>query len=129
MFEIELSKILAVIYLAALIASLSNKKRYSKIVKDLYENSALVYVSGMFTLAIGMILLLLNDVWTLSLSIRGFVTLIIWIMTIKGFSLIAFPEFMEKISQKMIKKVGDNYFPIMLLIATSVFGYIGYFMN
>lgn len=100
---------LAVLYTAIFllvgIAVLKNRKSYEKILSDFSKSSVLVYLSGVFSLGLGVFTVLYN-------AGAGALVIIIeaigWLAILKGAVRILFPEF----SKGMIKKYSKRVLPM-----------------
>jgi hypothetical protein len=74
---------------------------YRNVVKDLVANKALVLVSASFTLVIGLIMIVIHNLWLVRFDLL--VTIIAWLIVIKAILWLAFPEFMANLIKKFTK--------------------------
>ena len=119
--SILVAKIAALTYLSAGIAALSGKMDYKKIVDSFNASPALTYVTGLFALIIGMILVENHNIWVKDWPVL--ITIIGWASTIKGVMLIAFPDVMDSFKPVFKNTTGVGIF---LLALGLLFGYFGF---
>jgi len=124
----QLSKLIAkmasVVYLSASLGAFFNADYYRKIAVDLFNNSALVYVTGFITVIIGLLIVIYHNRWTKSWVVL--ITILGWLATVKGVLLIAFPQFVHTLSERMLTDSGANIFPYAALCLGLLFAYFGF---
>lgn len=69
--------------------------------QDYMKNKGLILVTGMFTLMLGIFLVLAHNDWTFGLTF--FVTLFAWTTLLKGITLITFPDIQLSMADKLMK--------------------------
>ena len=88
--SVFVAKVLALTYISAGIAAVSGKVAFGKMVEEFERSPALTYVTGFFTLVLGMLLVQFHNIWVSDWTVL--ITIIGWISLIKGITLIAFPQ-------------------------------------
>ena len=72
------------------LATLLHRKALPKVVDDLVENAALMYITGIFVLALGLLLVLSHNVWVG--RSRVIVTALSWLVLLKGVVFVLLPH-------------------------------------
>ena len=126
MISIFLAKLLG-LYLVIVISGIFlNRKLMERIVKDFSDNLGLVYLSGFFSLLIGLLVVLNHNVW--SADWKMIITLIGWLTLVKGIIRIFFPEKLFKLAKKFpsgwLNVVCAIFFVIGIYLT-----YIGFLLN
>ena len=96
--SILLAQVIGPIYLVIGIAVLLNGADMKKVVDDFKKSPALIYTAALMGLGVGLLMIATHNVW--SADWIGLITLFGWIVTIKGVSLLLFPE--------KLMKMGDS---------------------
>ena len=122
--SIAIAQLLAIIYIGAGLAGLINKTNYKKIMDGIFKQSALVYLSGMFALLIGGLLVIFHNMWVADWPV--IITVIGWIGMLKGFILLAWPNHLKKMSSPLLSM---KALPWFMLVLGLVFAYLGCFMQ
>ena len=119
--SILVAKILSVTYISAGIAAITGKISFGRIMEDLEKSQGLTFVSGFFTLVLGMILVTYHNRWASDWTVL--ITLVAWASVLKGVRLIAFPQ-----SVTFLKGwfKDSKIWGIVLLGLGIVFGYFGF---
>lgn len=121
--SILVAKMVSLLYLAAGIAALSGKVTFAKIVDDFDKSPALTFITGLFSMIFGVLLVEYHNLWVKDW--RVLITIIGWAALIKGVMFIVAPNMMDffKPWYKNTKGWG------LLLVAIGlVFGYFGFFL-
>lgn len=87
--SIFLAKAIGLYFVIISLSILIKTERFQDIIKKFIDSDTEMLTSGFFTLILGIIMVLFHNVWTLDW--RVFVTLISWIVMIKGILLINYP--------------------------------------
>jgi uncharacterized membrane protein len=123
-----LSKLIArmasVIYLSASLGAFLSADYYRKIANDLFSNSALVYVTGFITVIIGFLIVIYHNRWAKSWIVV--ITILGWLAMLKGICLMAFPQFVHTLSERMLTDSGAKIFPYAALCLGLLFAYFGF---
>jgi hypothetical protein len=124
----QLSKLIArmasVIYLSASLGAFFSTDYYHKITDDLFSNSALIYVTGFITVIIGFLIVTYHNRWTKSWVVL--ITILGWLAMVKGICLIAIPQFVHTLSERMLIDSGAKIFPYAALCLGLLFAYFGF---
>ena len=124
----ELSKLIArmasVIYLSVSLGAFFSPDYYRKIADDLFSNSALIYVAGLVTAIIGFLIVTYYNKWAKSWIVL--ITILGWLAMVKGICLIAFPQFVHTLSDRMFTDSGAKIFPYTALCLGLLFAYFGF---
>ena len=99
-----IAKIAAVIYLSASVGAFFGADRYRKIADDLFSNAGLTYLAGFITVVIGLLIVAYHNRWTKNWTVL--ITILGWLALVKGISLIAFPQFIQSLSERMFTDFG-----------------------
>lgn len=119
--SIFVAKVVSLLYLAAGIGALSGKITFAKIVDDFEKSPALTFMTGLFTLVVGMLLVQYHNIWVKDWPVL--ITIIGWAALIKGLMFIACPQ---KISffKSWYKK--NQTWGLVLIAIGLIFGYFGF---
>jgi len=66
-----------------------NRKWTAIAIEEMTQNQGVIWLAGLFTLVLGLIMIALNNIWTSGLPL--FVTILGWLTLIKGISILIFP--------------------------------------
>jgi hypothetical protein len=124
----QLSKLIArmasVIYLSASLGAFFSTDYHRKIADDLFSNSALTYVTGFITFIIGFLIVTYHNRWAKSWIVL--ITILGWLAMAKGICLIAFPQFVRSLSERMLTDSSAKIFPYAALCLGLFFAYFGF---
>jgi len=82
-------------------AALVRRRQMIELVEDMINNPAMMMLSGIMALIIGLLLVLFHNVWTTDW--RMLITLIGWLSLLKGIALLYIPAVMRKLSKSMME--------------------------
>lgn len=122
--SIFIAKAVSIVYLSVAIGSFFGKKKYKFLVMDLFSNSGLVYMSGLWAFTLGILIVNFHNVWTSDW--RVLITFLGWSALIKGILLIAFPQMMEKVSMQILGGRIEKNLPMFALLIGILFAYLGF---
>ena len=126
-YSMFLAKIIGWFYVIVAVGIIFNPKAYEKIMEDFSKNSALVYLSGIFTLLIGFLMVLTHDIWEANWMV--IITVFGWLGLIKGVWLLLLPNTVPKITAFYQKKMGLLRIYAVLMLALGIFLVLkGYFI-
>lgn len=120
--SIFLAQFLAVLYGSIGIGILLHKQHYSSVFEGVSRNAALLYLSGIFSLALGFSIVTIHAVWTNDW--RSLVTLVGWIALLKGLTLIVWPSLMLRHIGFWLGRL--HTVGIIALFLGLLFGYFGF---
>jgi hypothetical protein len=110
------ARILGVIYLSFGLGVLLNWSNYKKVILDLLADTGYMVLAGMLAIGVGIAILSHHNFWSSDWTIL--ITIVGWIGTIKGVSLLMFPS-------KMTMYAGlfsFDYFRWIIVLVTLVLG-------
>jgi len=90
--------------------------------KDFFGHPAVVYLTGVILVFLSSLLLIQNNIW--DGSWRTIVTVVTWLVLIKGLSYIFFPEMMQKMVTKKLLDSVSLYGLIAVIVGVYLF-YLG----
>lgn len=114
-----LAKIIGWFYVIVAVGMIFNPRAYRKIMEDFSVNNALVYLSGIFTLLIGFLIVLTHNIW--QANWRVIITVFAWLGLMKGVWLLLFPNTVAKITAFYQKRMGFLRFYAVLILALGIF--------
>jgi uncharacterized membrane protein len=100
--SIFLARLIGPISLVGGIALFLNADAYKAMAREFLRSPALIYLSGLMTMAAGLAIVLNHNVWTADWRIL--VTILGWLATIGGAARIAVPDRVRSIGESMIDK-------------------------
>lgn len=98
---------------------LLNVKNFHRIIEDFSNNSALVYITGLIAFIAGLAVVSTHNIWVTDWPIA--ITIIGWMMLIKGGCLVILPEISFKVARVLLKNVKLIIVPWMIMIAVGAF--------
>lgn len=122
--SIYLAQLFAAVYLIIGVGMLLNKDHYLGMAKDLSENSAFMYLAGILSLIIGLLIVMEHNIWSQDWTVL--VTVFGWLALLKGVGFMLFPMHMKK-RIKFYTQPGrmEKMFVIPLILGL-VFAYFGF---
>lgn len=121
--SIKLAQMIAVIYLAAGIGFLINGDYYRKMLADILDNAAVMYLSGVFALVLGMLMVWHHNIWEKDWTVL--VTLVGWISLIKGLKFLLLPKTI-KMYKSWLKPDNFNKIAWIPFVLGLIFAYFGF---
>ena len=116
-------QVAAITYLSAGIGALRGKMNFETTVKEFEKSPGLSYVTGFFTLLVGMLLVANHNIWVKDWSV--IVTIFGWAAVIKGILFMAFPESLGWF-RGWFKNTQS--WGVLLVILGLIFSYLGFMM-
>jgi cytochrome bd-type quinol oxidase subunit 2 len=89
-----LAKALGIYLLIVGLSMILNMQHFIRILNSLIHNEPLMFVTGFFTLILGVLFVLSHNIW--QWNWRVIITIIAWITLIKGASILLYPQFINK---------------------------------
>jgi predicted tellurium resistance membrane protein TerC len=121
-----LAQIIGPIMLAIALTFILNKKFYSKIAKDYEKHDGLIYLSGVFVMLLGLIMVLNHNIWEFSAA--GVVTLLAWATLIKGIFILVTPSWYFQLVRRMLRNENlpliASGFALLIGIYLTWFGFL-----
>lgn len=120
--SIFVAKFLAVIYLSVGFAVVIGKISFERLIDDFESSPALTYVTGAFTLLLGMLLVEHHNIWEKDWPVL--VTLVGWGAILKGIMLIVFPRSISYFKSWQKHPRGGGFIILALGLAFAFFGFL-----
>lgn len=89
-----LSKVLGIYLILVSLAMFVNLEQLTLYVQDLLKNAPLMLVIGFWTLILGLLMVVSHNVW--QWNWRLLITIISWIVLLKGASMVFYPHYVDK---------------------------------
>lgn len=102
-----LSKVLGLYLLIISVAMFVNMHQFTHYVYKLVNDVPLMFVAGFFTLILGLLMVVSHNVW--ELNWRVVITILAWLILLKGVSIIFFPEFIDHLSLSFVHHLNFAY--------------------
>jgi uncharacterized membrane protein len=124
--SVFLAKLMGPIFLAVGIGLIANAAVYKKLATEFLDSTALVYLSGVLTMAAGLALVLTHNVW--ALDWRVIITVLGWLLAIGGAVRIVVPQGTQKIGRRFLKHPQFAIIAAVVWLAVGlVLCFFGYF--
>lgn len=95
--------------------------RMRRIGREFLDSEALIFISGVITLPVGLAIVVTHSVWTADW--RGLITLIGWIFVLAGLARIALPDAMKGVGERMLER------PVAIALPGAVMAIIGAYLS
>lgn len=102
-----LSKVLGVYLIIISVAMFANIQQFSIYVQNLINDAPLMFVTGFFTLILGLLMVVSHNIW--QWNWRIVITIIAWMILLKGASIIFYPQFIDKATILFVQNMGFAY--------------------
>ncbi|KPK39245.1 MAG: hypothetical protein AMJ78_08800 [Omnitrophica WOR_2 bacterium SM23_29] len=126
--SIFIARIFGLCYLIIGAGLMFNRKAFQQVMDDFCKNAALVFYGGILALVIGVVIILIHNVWVANWTV--IITIIGWLALIKGIWLIVFPNTVSKFMQAYQK---NESLLIVHSIGALIFGavltFFGFFVG
>lgn len=123
--SIFLAKLFGLYLIIACAAIFVNRKRVSVILKGFKENLGLVVFTGFIHLFLGLIVVLVHNVWTL--DYRSIITFLGWVGIFKGSVRLIFPEKFTRFSEEFSRPNKLFIWGLIWFFVGIYLTYIGFF--
>lgn len=120
--SVFIAKILGVTYLVVGIGIVNNQKHYRNVLHSFLKEDALMYLGGVISLVVGLVLVLVHNHWVADWRIL--VTLIGWLATIKGVVILVSPKSIHGLTRYWAKHM--SLMAPMAIGIGMVFCYFGF---
>ena len=98
-----------------------NPERIRRIGREFLDSDALIFMSGVITLPVGLAIVVTHNVW--AADWRALITLIGWIAVIAGTARLALPDAMKTVGEAMLEK------PLMIAAPGALMAIIGGYLS
>ncbi|MCE0722495.1 hypothetical protein [Legionella resiliens] len=120
-----LSKVLGIYLIIVSLAMFANLQQFTIYVQELLKDAPLMLVTGFWTLIIGLLMVVTHNVW--QWNWRLLITLIGWIILLKGTSMIFYPHYVDRATLVFMQDTSMAYsaagFELILGIILSYLGF------
>jgi hypothetical protein len=107
-----LAKIIGLILMLVAVALLINKKNVD-LLFSLYKHPEAVFVTGILETVLGVVFILNHNIWTL--DFRGIITIVGWILLVRGIGRVLFPSRVTRMLKKF-KKMQSVIAPLLIFV-------------
>ncbi|HSX14050.1 MAG TPA: hypothetical protein VLE96_06510 [Chlamydiales bacterium] len=122
--SIIFAQIIGFYFVLVSIGTLIHQQRYRKVTQEFYGTHSLVAISENLSLLFGIIILVTHHVWVLNWPI--FITIIGWILVIRGLMAVFFPVLFMKYSKFLMDKKGFIFMAWLSLVVGIILLWIGF---
>jgi hypothetical protein len=122
--SIVLAQILGIGFAVLGLSMFFNKKWTAVAMEEIFKNQGVVWLAGLITLILGLVLVALNNIWTSGLPL--FITILGWLTLIKGAVILLFPNLTVSYYGKMNKGNIFAWGGVVVLILSLVLLYSGF---
>jgi len=123
--SIFLAKLIGPVALVAAVSLFLNAAAYRAMAQEFLRSPALIYLSGLLTMTVGVAIVLTHNVWVANWPVL--ITVFGWLAAIGGAARIAFPEKVRTIGETMLGKPWAlNIGGAIWLAIGAIFCFFGY---
>lgn len=123
--SIFLAKLLGIYLLIVGVAYFFRREFFREVIRDFYNSPALIAISSVLNLIIGLLIVLNHNVWEFSWKVV--ITIIGYLSIVKGIMHLYFPEYGKKLSTKFVENDIFVYSGVISLALGVYLLYHGYF--
>jgi len=110
--SIFLAKVFGLYLVIMGVSILINRKRIQDMALEMVGNMPLIFIAGVFTLILGILLVLVHNVWVAGWPVV--ITLLCWLTFLRGAVTVLFPT----IGSKIVKATqSDTYYTVVAIIS------------
>jgi len=120
--SIFLAKLIGPMMLIAGLFVALNPARIKRIGREFLDSEALIFLSGVLTLPVGLAIVVTHNVW--QADWRVVITIFGWIAIVAGIARLAFPDAIKKVGEVMLDKTSMTALPGALMVILG--GYLSY---
>ena len=123
-----LSKALGLYFVVFSLGMLLNAKRLKPLLMKILDTPALLFISGLVALILGILILVGHNIWEANWKL--IITLSGWLALVKGVILVFFPQLLVTTSKKWLQNKAAYYSTSGILFLIGIYlWYIGYFKS
>jgi hypothetical protein len=120
-----LAKLIGPLFLAIGVGLVFNTATYRTMAEQFLANYALIYLSGLVALVVGIAIVLAHNVWTGDW--RVIITILGWLAILGGIIRIVFPQFVASIGMSMFHASAMPHVAgVAVIVLGAVLSYFGY---
>ncbi|MBC8377701.1 MAG: hypothetical protein H8E62_00860 [Planctomycetes bacterium] len=124
MSDAQIFQVFSIVYLSIGLGMLINSDFYKKLLTDLIESAAVMYLGGIMALAIGFLIVAFHNTWTCDLHV--IITVIGWLALVKGISILAWPKMMIELSSAVMKGPFLKIMAVWVIFLGLLFSFLGF---
>ncbi len=117
--SIFLAKAIGLYYVILSLGMILNGARIKVLLMEIMNNPGLLFVTGFFTLIIGILLVTSHNIWVADW--RVLITLLGWGALIKGVMIVTLPQFMIETSKKWMQNNVYYYTTMCIVFLIGIF--------
>lgn len=102
-----LGKVVGLYLILVSLALFINMHQFSVYVNELIHNAPLMFVTGFFTLILGLLMVVSHNIW--QWNWRVIITIIAWITLLKAVSIIFYPQFIDSATTLFLQNMKFAY--------------------
>ncbi len=121
-----IARLLGVMYLVVGVAVLSNMLYYYKLFKEIEKQKLLMFFMSILTLVLGVLVLTYHNTW--GNGVEALVTVIGWMMVIKGVINIMFPEWVMNVVKAVLVGEGIRVMGIVAFFLGVLLSFYGFLL-
>ena len=123
--SILIARVICVLYLSIGIGLAFSTSYYNDAFKKIVHDSTYLFLGGWIATVLGAVLVYYHNLWVNDW--RSIVTIISWLILIKGSALLAFPRLIKHFEGWFTPRGIQQYYLPMAMILGLIFGYYGFF--
>lgn len=98
--SIFLAQVLGVYLVVLSLSLLINVQNFTSVISGIFHNAALQFIIGLNLLIVGTLMVVSHNMWSMSWTVV--ITILAWIVFVKGVLYMAFPKAVHAIAQPLI---------------------------
>lgn len=107
-----LGKVMGIYLIIVNLAMLVNMQQFASLISNLNNDAPLMFVSGFIALIVGLLAVVSHNVW--QWSWRVIITILAWLILIKGITILFYPSVIRNLSLSFIQNQGFAYGTIIV---------------
>lgn len=120
-----LAKSLGIYFIIICGAFFLDKERFIHLTQSLVSNEPLMFLTGFFTLILGILMVVGHPVWRWNW--RVIVTIIGWLVLLKGASILIYPPYIQTVSKLFVENANFAYIALCIdLVLGLILCYFGF---
>jgi len=123
-FSMTLARVIGPVLVLVSLGALLNMKRFMGMVNDFLKNEALMFYAGVVHLVLGLVLVMKHNYWVGSWEV--IITILVWLVLVKGALIVVFPEQAVEISKSWKSKNMLTFWAVVDLIVGGALIYVSY---
>jgi len=125
--SIFLGKIISVFLIVFSLGILLNRHIYKKVFHEMIETPAILTISGIVTIILGLLIVLSHNIW--NVAWESIISIIGWVLLIQGIFRLVFPKTVKVYAKKLLHNNGYIWWAIFLLLVGLYLAYMSYFFE